>query len=519
MTNNNKRTVLIYCRVSDSKQKTDGQGLDSQEHRCRQHALAQGLEVEAVFPDDITGGGDFMKRPGMVALLQHIDKHAYNDYVVMFDDLKRFARDREFHFKLRHALAVRNVKVECLNFKFEDTPEGEFVETVFAAQGQLERLQNRRQTLQKMKARIEQGYAVFPVPIGYCYKKTSEHGKMLFRDEPNASVIQEALEGYASGRFESQGEVKRFLESSPSFPTNKKGETTFQRVNDILTRPIYAGYVEAPKWGVSLRAGKHEGLISLETFQKNQDRLTGCAKAPARKDLNEAFPLRGFVTCGDCDNPLTACFSTSKTKKKHAYYLCYNKSCESHRKSIPRAHIENDFEALLGQLQPTEGLFNIVKAMFKDAWGQKLDQAGVAMNTLHQKALNVEKQIEQLLDRIVDTSSVSVITAYERRIEALEKEKLIMAEKLTQSGKAERPFKEMFELAITFLSNPQKLWHSERLEDKRTVLKLIFADRLAYSRKRGFRTPKTTLPFKVLGGVLGDDNGMVRSGRFELPTP
>jgi hypothetical protein len=33
-----------------------------------------------------------------------------------------------------------NATVECLNFKFEDTPEGKFIETIIAAQGELERL-------------------------------------------------------------------------------------------------------------------------------------------------------------------------------------------------------------------------------------------------------------------------------------------------------------------------------------------------------------------------------------------
>ncbi|MNC98631.1 hypothetical protein D3C83_166570 [compost metagenome] len=44
--------------------------------------------------------------------------------------------------------------MECLNFKFEDTPEGKFIETIIAAQGELERLQGLRQTIQKMKARV-----------------------------------------------------------------------------------------------------------------------------------------------------------------------------------------------------------------------------------------------------------------------------------------------------------------------------------------------------------------------------
>ena len=71
---NNKQAgtrAVIYCRVSGTRQKNEGSGLESQEHRCRQYAAAQSYDVEAVFPDDASGGGDFIKRPGMVALLSY----------------------------------------------------------------------------------------------------------------------------------------------------------------------------------------------------------------------------------------------------------------------------------------------------------------------------------------------------------------------------------------------------------------------------------------------------------------
>ncbi|MEO1643112.1 MAG: recombinase family protein, partial [Pseudomonadota bacterium] len=161
----------MYCRVSNTKQRTEGNGLDSQEHRCRQYAKLHGYEVTGVFPDDVTGSGDFMKRPGMVQLLAFLDSDPSENYIVIFDDLKRLARDREMHFKLRAAFASRKAEVACLNFNFDDTPEGEFIETVLAAQGQLERQQNRRQTLQKMKARFEGGYYVFAPPVGYKYER------------------------------------------------------------------------------------------------------------------------------------------------------------------------------------------------------------------------------------------------------------------------------------------------------------------------------------------------------------
>lgn len=146
--------AVIYCRVSSTKQKLEGSGLDSQEHRCRQYADAKGYEVEAVFPDDASGGGDFMNRPGMVALLSYLDAQPNKNYVIIFDDLKRFARDTEFHIKLRREFQTRGARIECLNFKLDDSPEGKFVETIFAAQGELEREQNRRQVIQKMKARV-----------------------------------------------------------------------------------------------------------------------------------------------------------------------------------------------------------------------------------------------------------------------------------------------------------------------------------------------------------------------------
>lgn len=38
-----------------------------------EHALAKGYHVEAMFPDDVSGGGDFMNRPGMVALLSFLE--------------------------------------------------------------------------------------------------------------------------------------------------------------------------------------------------------------------------------------------------------------------------------------------------------------------------------------------------------------------------------------------------------------------------------------------------------------
>ncbi len=59
---------------------------------------------------------------------------------------------------------------------------------------------------------------------------------------------------------------------------------------------------------------------------------------------------------------------------------------------------------------------------------------------------------------------------------------------------------------------------SGRIEDRHAVMKLTFADRLAYVRGEGFRTPETTLPFKALGSFCGGENKMARPTGFEPVT-
>jgi len=73
-----------------------------------------------------------------------------------------------------------------------------------------------------------------------------------------------------------------------------------------------------------------------------------------------------------------------------------------------------------------------------------------------------------------------------------------------------RSFDETLRTSLDFLANPCNLWSSERLEQKKTVLKLAFADRLSYVRNEGFRTPDLALPFKVLADLKSSNSEMAR---------
>jgi len=275
--------------------------------------------------------------------------------------------------------------------------------------------------------------------------------------------------------------------------------------------------MEVKKWGVPLMKAKHDGLVSFETWDAVQRRLNGDVKAPARPDISNDFVLRGFVLCGDCQHPMTASWSKSKSGKRHPYYHCHHKGCPSCRKSVRRADLEEAFADLLKSMTPAPTVVAIAKAMFKHAWEQRAAQADQAKRLLKGKMADAEKQIAGLLDKIMTASSPRVISAYEERIDALEREKLLAAEKLEAVGQPIRPFGEMFEHALEFLANPYKLWENGDLTVRRTVLRVAFAERIEYCRKTGVRTPNFSLPIKLLQEICMHGKQMVGDAVFCEP--
>ncbi len=102
-------------------------------------------------------------------------------------------------------------------------------------------------------------------------------------------------------------------------------------------------------------------------------------------------------------------------------------------------------------------------------------------------------------------SNSTMIQKYEKRISEMEKEKLILSEKLYAQPKKHPTFEEMFKFSMNFLLNPKKPRRSDRLEHKRAVLKLAFKERLPYSQNRtsNFQKPSS---LSVCSAVIHQKN-------------
>lgn len=486
------RTGLVYPRVSSKRQEVEGSGLGSQEERCISLLDAIGVPHEKTFPETYSGGGDFMKRPKMREMLAYIDERPHKKFLVVFDDLKRFARDTKFHINLRAAFRSRDVTLKCLNYDFDESPEGEFVETIFAAQGQLERQQNQRQVVQKMKSRLEAGYWPFQAKRGYSQIKNPLHGKIL---EPNkdAILIVEAINGFLNRTLVRKIDVCSFLVEK-GFWKKLSPTTQIYHLTLMLSDPLYAGYIEYPKWDVKRRKGHHEGIITLETFERLQVLLKKVElSVRVRQDISPDFPLRGLVSCGHCKSRLTAAWSK---QHRFPYYLCHNKACEHYGTSIRKKDIETRFVEILQRNALKPEVDKLVRIVFDRVWSQEVSAVKKQQADQAKNIAGLEEKEAQLTDLILTEQSDDLKQAYKKQLKRVANE---IKEAQTSPEKIDLsiPYRTAFDLATKMLKNPYSAWESMDVFEQHRLFFFIFEEKLPYNHLTGYRTDDIPLTVRL----------------------
>ena len=218
--------------------------------------------------------------------------------------------------------------------------------------------------------------------------------------------------------------------------------------------------------------------------------------------------MRGYVSCDCCGRPMTAAMSKGRNAY-YPYYECQTKSCTEYRKGVRAEKMTGEFEELLKSMEPAPSLFAMVIDMLQDLWRHRELHAESRQAAAREELATIERKVAQLIDRLADANSETLVGAYEKQVRALEERRIALSEALAQKQAPRHTFDETARTACMFLANPYKLWSSDRLEDKRLVLKLAFGGRISYRRNEGFRTANLPLPFKVLGSLLNVQKDLV----------
>lgn len=480
--------ALIYTRVSSITQKTNGSGNESQETRCRENAKYNNWVVERVFEDAFTGAGDFMNRPAMRELIKHIQNNSNKRYVVIFDDLKRLSRDTGAFLGLVSLFKALNVKLECLNYKFEDTPEGEFVATILAAQGQLERKQNARQVVQKTEAHLINGDWPYKPPAGYiAVKVPTQKIKVCVSNGEKGKGIKEGITGFLNGRFKTVTDLANHLGEN-KFIANTTKNARFDKTKAILRNIFYAGYIHRPEKGVNMVRGKQEIMISLEDYHKVQEKLKKEERGEKCYQVyRDEYELRQIARCSSCSKKLISYKAKGRTKY-YNYYMCKTVGCAYRNKNIATEDVHNHLYRLLHMLEANDKIIGLGVEAYNRAIARVMSMKKINAEDIEKEILDIDVQTNVLVDNIAKLTSAIAIRGIEAKIEELDVRKKILTEREAKVYTANEKSRTALSEMTDFLKNPYKIWNICNIQQKRTLYKYIFSEDFYYDHKNQGRT-------------------------------
>ena len=272
------KKAALYIRVSTDAQREEGYSIDAQREMLSAYCLSKGIREYEIYID---GGytGSNIDRPELKRLTDDVKNGGISAVLVYrLDRLSRSQKDTLY--LIEDVFNPHGVDFISLNESMDtSTPLGRLMLGILSAFAQLERENIRERTRMGMRERVKTGLWMGGgrVPFGYDYDR--EQGILVpNRDAETVRKIYELyIEGYSCVR------IARIV-----------GLKYERLAAQILIRKSNAGYIVYN--GVEY-LGRHEPIISLETYRKAMDLMAERASSRAGES---AYLLTGLIFCGKC---------------------------------------------------------------------------------------------------------------------------------------------------------------------------------------------------------------------------
>jgi site-specific DNA recombinase len=492
--------AVIYCRVS-TKEQTANLSLPTQLRACRDYCEREGYEVAQEFTD----AGESAKttdRPEFQKLFEFCRANKRKIQFVVFYNIARLSRNVNDYAVVRSYLQGLGVSVRSVTEPIADDTTGKLLANMLAAIAQFDNDAKSDRTKAGMRAALERGRWPFQAPLGYL--NGAQSGKRLLVIDPvRGPLVRAAFEEYGTGRH-TKTEVLRRV-TALGLTTHAGKPLTAQSLGSLLRNPIYTGWLHVPRWQVSAR-GDFEALVPDSLFRLVQLLLDGKGQPVRPHSRNHPdFPLRRFVACSHCMTPLTASWSTGRSKK-YPYYHC--RKCK--RVKAGKRSLEGLFVELLSRLQPEAGYMRLFNAIVLDVWNGRQGEAKRLRAGLEAVVTQHRERLDRVDEAFLHERSIDR-QSYERQRDQL-REQLALAEmELSTATENQLDVEGALAFAEHLLTNAARLWMELGLDQKQQLQQVLFPEGLRFDGEQ-FGTAPTCLAFMQLARSVDSKDGMASPG-------
>lgn len=494
--------AIIYTRVSTKNQAEEGYSLAGQEKDCKAFAEMNGYKVSKVFVEK----GESAKtqdRTELQNLMKFCVANKKNIDAIIIWKIDRLTRDIKDFYSLQEFFTKLNIRVLFARENNGDSATDKLTRNLMGVLAQYENDQKAERVTNGMKTAFLEGHWLWRAPIGYIMKNGN-----VEPDPKTAHHIKKIFKLFSTGLYE-QVQLIKILEADGIKINNN-------RISRILRNPLYYGYMDKKEWSEEPIRGIFEPLVSEDEFMKVQDILNG--RKPlitAYKRNNPEFPLRQFITCPNCNQPLTGSPSKGRSKK-YSYYHCYNTDC-SLRFRIRKERLEKVFVDYLKFIKPEQNLLNLFELTVKDVYNEKLSIRLNSQKQVEDRLIELKNRKSKLIDfRLDGTISEE---DYRFKTEQLAEEIQEHEFRLREVEVHDEDLTKCLKYACNAISNIDTLWENGDLDLKQRLQRVIFPKGLMYY-SNDFRTAEISSLFIKKDTFKVSYNQMVLPRGFEpLPHP
>ena len=495
--------ALIYTRVSTEEQAKHGFSLPKQELECKNFAKREGYNILKIFREEGVSAKT-TNRPQLQNLIKYCIENKKNvDFIIVWR-FDRFTRNLQDQFALFSKLQKYGITVISATENNEQNATGSLMRNIIGSFAQYENDVKSERVKAGMQQAFLEGNWLWKAPIGY-----KMIDRKLYPDEEKAAIIKKLFEDFATGMYRQTDLLKYLKENGIKISANSLCE--------LLRKPIYCGYLVNKKYSDKPVKAKFEPIIDEQTFYAVQAVLKGNkSQAVPHLRQNPIFPLKQFVTCPYCNQPLTGDTPHGRKGQKYYYYRCYNKDCIA-RFNIPKEKLENKFVEYLSKIKPERSLLKLFKAIMKDVYDKSIQEARKSYETLNRQLETVSNNKSKLLDLLIAEKISS--DDYKMKSEQYEDIEADLKSKIAINDIPQNDFNECLEYACNILDNLDTFWLNSKIDIKERLQKIIFPKGLKYE-SGVFRNSGISSLFNIIGTLSVPSINMVPPSEFEsLSTP
>lgn len=386
--------VVLYLRYSSKNQ--DEGSIDGQRDACMEFIKRKGYNFVREYIDrEKTATSD--NRPEFKKMLKDSNRGEFDAVLVYQFD--RFARNRLESQMNKKLLKKNNVAVLSALEELPDDASKIIMEGMLETIAEYYSAELGQKVLRGMKTNANNFYYNGgSVPLGLKLEvaetiKSSSNSKDKVKkrfavDKEKAPIIKDIFERFSKG--ETMVEIYTHLNNmgirtSLDKPFNKNSMRRLLENKKYIGIYTYDG-VETP--------GVIEPIISVDLFNKVQDRLEKYRCNPGKQKARSDYLLTTKLFCGYCENMMVGLAGTSRDGTVHNYYTCKGKkSCNCHKKNIIKKQIEDLVIEVAREVLVDEEIPIIAKHIVKNA--ESHDNSD--LKHLQNKLKDLDKQKERLM--------------------------------------------------------------------------------------------------------------------------